>query len=80
MKQEKYAVVIQESLISSIIKDAVTFCMFAGLMLFNHQFLDGNGWVDAMFILFVFMWLAGKGSKNVFKGSVEDAIKWLQEK
>ena len=80
MKQEKYAVIIQESLVSSIIKDAVTFCVFAGLMLFNHQLLDGSAWVDVMFVMFIFLWMVSKGSKDVFKGSVEDAIKWLAEK
>ena len=77
---EKYAVVIQESVIASVIKDAVTFVMFAGLMYFNHEYLAGSTWVDMAFILFVFLWLLGKGSKNVFKGNISDSIKWLQSK
>lgn len=79
-KQEKYAVVVQESVVGSIIKDIVTFGMFAGLMYFNHQVLSGNGWIDMAFIMFVFLWLLGRSSKNVFKGTIKDAIKWLESK
>lgn len=79
-KQEKYVVVVQESVAGSIIKDIVTFGMFAGLMYFNHQALSGNGWIDMAFIMFVFLWLLGRSSKNVFKGTIKDAIKWLESK
>ena len=79
-KEEKYAAVIQENVIASIIKDAVTFVMFAGLMYFNHEYLAGSTWVDMAFILFVFLWLSAKGSKNVFNGSIDESIKWLESK
>lgn len=78
--QEKYVVVVRESVIGSVIKDLVTFSMFAGLLYFNHALLDGNGWVDAMFIIFVFLWLIGGNSKSVFKGTVSESIKWLEDK
>lgn len=77
---EEYVVIVQENVAGSIIKDLVTFGMFAGLMYFNHQYLNGSTWVDVMFILFVFLFLIGRNSKNVFKGNVVDGIKWLQEK
>ena len=79
-KVEKYAVVVQENVIASITKDAVTFVMFAGLMYFNHEYLAGSTLVDLAFILFVFLWLLGKGSKNVFKGGIDESIKWLESK
>ena len=79
-RKEKYVVIVQESVAGSVIKDLVTFGMFAGLMYFNHQYLSGSTWVDVMFILFVFLSLIGRNSKYVFKGNVVDGIKWLQEK
>lgn len=79
-KQEKYAVVIQESIAAAVVKDAVTFIMFAGLLYFNHSVLSGAWWIDLAFILFVFLWLSAKNSKSVFKGNVKDAIKWLESK
>ncbi len=59
-KPEKYVIVIQESVIASVVKDAATFIMFAGLLTFNHKVLNGNGWIDAMFIMFVCLWLLGR--------------------
>ena len=79
-KPEKLAVVINETIIGSIIKDFVSFLMFGGLMYFNHAALNGNGWIDLAFILIVFLWLASRNSKSVFKGTKLEAIKWLQEK
>jgi len=79
-KQEKLVIILQESVVGSIIKDAVTFLMFGGLMYFNHKVLDGNGWIDAIFILFVLMWLQGLKSGRAFSGNCEDAIKWLENK
>lgn len=77
-KQEKLIVIIKEGAIASVVKDVFTFGMFAGLMYFNHAFLDGNGWIDAIFILFVFMFLAGRASSKVFSGSPAKAIEWLE--
>jgi len=77
-KPEKLVVVINENIIVSVVKDIFTFGMFAGLMYFNHQYLDGNGWIDMAFILFVFLFLTARSSKSVFRGTKSEAIKWLQ--
>jgi len=79
-KPEKYVIVIQESVIASVVKDAATFIMFAGLLTFNHKVLSGNGWIDAIFIMFAFLWLLGRQSKYTFSGTVTSTIKWLEEK
>ena len=57
-------IVINESVIGSIIKDIVTFLMFAGLLLFNHWFLGESTIVDVMFIILTLGFLAGKYSKT----------------
>lgn len=72
-------IVINESVVGSVIKDIVTFLMFAGLLLFNHQFLNGSIVIDTLFIILVLLWLAGKRSKNYFTGTKEEVIKYLSE-
>jgi len=79
-KEKKLIVILNESVIGSLLKDAGSFILFGGLMLFNHTYLSGNGWIDAIFILIVILWLSTRNSARVFSGSKEDAIKWLQEK
>lgn len=71
-------IVINESVIGSIIKDIVTFLMFAGLLLFNHWFLGGSTIVDVMFIIFTLGFLAGKHSKTRFTGTREEVINYLR--
>ena len=72
-------IVINDSVVGSVIKDIVTFLMFAGLLLFNHQFLNGSTVIDTLFIILVLLWLAGKRSKNYFTGTKEEVIKYLSE-
>jgi len=79
-KQEKLVVVLRESVVASLIKDAGTFLLFGGLMYFNHKVLSGNGWIDAIFILIVIIWLSSLNLSTVYKGNVEDTIEWLGDK
>lgn len=79
-KPEKLVVIVQESVIKSLIKDAGTFLLFAGLLYFNHTVLSGSTWVDVLFILMVFTYLAGKASNKCYSGPIEGAIKWLEGK
>lgn len=72
-------IVINESVMGSIIKDIVTFSMFAGLLLFNHWFLGGSTVVDVMFIILTLGFLVGKHSKTRFEGTKEEVIKYLSE-
>ena len=73
-------VILRESVLGSVVKDAVTFAMFAGIMYFNHAYLAGNGWLDAIFVICILLWLASLNSSRVFKGTAQDAIKWLEDK
>lgn len=72
-------IVINESVMDSIIKDIVTFSMFAGLLMFNHHLLDGSTVIDVMFIILTLGFLAGKHSKTRFEGTKEEVIKYLSE-
>ena len=71
-------IVINESVMSSILKDIVTFSMFAGLLMFNHHLLGGSTVVDVMFIILTLGFLAGKYSKTRFEGTKEEIIKFLE--
>ena len=71
-------IVINESVLGSIIKDIVTFLMFAGLLLFNHWFLGGSTIVDVMFIILTLGFLTGKHSKTRFEGTREEIINYLR--
>lgn len=79
-KPKKQIVILSESMTASFAKDVVTFLMFGGLMYFNHRVLSGNGWIDAMFIAMIFMYIATKNNSQVFSGTREEAIKWMQDK
>lgn len=79
-KQEKLVIILKESVVASLIKDAGTFALFGGMLWFNHRYLDGNGWLDAIFIIIVVIWLSSLNLSTVYKGSKEGAVKWLQDK
>ena len=79
-KNEKTYIVLNESVVGSVIKDFFTFLMFAGLFYFNHKILSGSTVVDVLFILLAIMFLAAKRSKGRFEGSREEAIKFLSER
>lgn len=78
--EKKTVIILRESVIGSWAKDIVTFGMFVGTMYFNHKVLDGNGWIDAIMLLLVIMWLSGLKSSQVFRGNRTDAVAWLQER
>lgn len=79
MKEPVKIIILRESLIVSIIQDCASFCVFAALLLFNHQYLAGSTWVDLAFIILLVIVLGTKNSNRVFTGNKRDAIKWLNE-
>lgn len=78
-KNNKIFVIINETVLASIIKDIFTFSIFAGLLYFNHKTLSGSTVVDVLFILLILMNLSVKRSKRCFEGTREEAIKFLSE-
>lgn len=79
-KKQKLVVIINESALLSLVKDAGTFALFAGLMYFNHTVLNGSTFIDFMFILIVITWLSARNGSQVYSGPKEGAIKWLKDK
>lgn len=79
-KPQKLLVIVEESVIGSLVKDAFTFALFGGLLYFNHAVLAGSTFIDVLFILIVIMFLIGRNSGQVYKGDVKGGIKWLQKK
>jgi len=78
--EKSNTIIVQESVLGSIVKDIVTFGSIVSLLYFNHRVLSGNGWLDFLFIVFAIMLLGGRYSSRVFMGSKEDAIEWLKSK
>ena len=77
-KPRSEVIIVQESIIESIIKDVMTFAMFGGLLWFNHAYLSGSTIIDILFIALVLIVLITKKSSIVFSGTKKDAIKHLQ--
>lgn len=79
-EKETVVVILQESVTKSLIKDLGTFILFAGLLLFNHQYLAGSTFVDFLFILIVILFLTARKSSGVYNGDVKGAKKFLEDK
>ena len=78
-KNNKIFVIINETVLASLIKDIFTFLIFTGLLYFNHKILSGSTVVDILFILLILMNLSVKKSGQCFEGTREEAIKFLSE-
>ena len=79
MMENKKIIVIRETVLRSIIKDTVTFLMFAGLMTFNHLVLSGSTTVDVLFIFLVVFTISVNAKKKNYEMTKEEAIKFLSE-
>ena len=79
-QNDQKIIVIHETIIESIIKDIVTFLMFAGLMYFNHKVLAGSTVIDVLFIFMVIAFIQTKGSKKFCFCTPKEAFKFLKEK
>lgn len=79
-EKETIVVILQGSVTKSLIRDLVTFLLYAGLMLFNHQYLAGSTLIDLLFIIMVTMWLVGLRSSNLYNGDLKGAKKFLDSK
>lgn len=77
-KKETQVIILSESVAASIIKDSITFFMFAGLMYFNHKVLSGSTFIDVLMIILGMLMLSSRKSSRVYNGSKQGAIKWLE--
>lgn len=78
--QNKTIIILHEKVLESIIKDVVTFIMFASLMYFNHKALSGATVIDVLFIFLVIIFIKAKSNSRLFCGTPQEAIKFLEEK
>ncbi len=80
--QNKTIIILHEKVLESIIKDIVTFLMFAGLMYFNHKVLSGATVIDVLFIFLVIISIRSKGDPRVFyvTPQEQETMKYLKEK
>lgn len=79
-KPEKLIIIVNESAAGSLVKDAGTFLLFAGLLYFNHRALAGSLWIDTLFIFMILMGLIAKSSSRAYSGPKAGAIEWLKDK
>ena len=74
-------IIVHETLRQSILSDIFTFCIIAGLLLFNHYLLGGNILIDLCFIFMAWTVIISMGNKKTKRfNTKEEAIKFLQEK
>ena len=74
-------IIVHETLRQSILSDIFTFCIIAGLLLFNHYLLSGNILIDLCFIFMAWTVIISMGNKKTKRfNTKEEAIKFLQEK
>lgn len=66
-KKDKEIYYIRESAVQSIISDAVMYGGIIGLLYFNHSVLNGNAFIDFLFILFMLLSATARGSKKMLK-------------
>lgn len=79
-EQKKLVIIMEESVFKSFIKDAMTFCLFAGLLWFNHRYLSGSLLIDMSFIILVILFLISRSSEAVFRGKPEEAINYINRR
>lgn len=80
-KPEKQFVILKSAgTIRSLIEDTYSFGGFIAVLWFNHAVLNGNGWLDALFVVGWVLTVAAMQSsrKNTFK-SAKEAIKYIEE-
>jgi hypothetical protein len=63
----------------SLVEDVFTFGGWIALLWFNHMVLDGNGWLDFLFVILWLMTVGQAQSHRVkrFATSME-AVEWLK--
>lgn len=81
VKTEKEFIVIQKpTFVVSILEDIFSFGGFVLLLWFNHAYLNGNGWLDLLFIIGWIMTVGSMQSRRYYKfKSLDRAIDYLNE-
>ncbi|RAN77981.1 hypothetical protein B5P43_18290 [Bacillus sp. SRB_336] len=79
MKEREIVMITRAHGIVSILEDTFTFSGFIVVLWFNHAYLSGNGWLDAMFVLLWISTVASMQSRRVKRfTSTSEAIAFLE--
>lgn len=79
MTEREYIVLHKASPIVSVLEDIFSFGGFVLVLWFNHQYLSGNGWLDALFVILWISTMANVQSRRYHKfKTVDQAIKYLE--
>lgn len=77
---DKEIMIIHESVLESVITDIVTFSVLFFCLYINYRYL-GNDWaIKVLLILLLFFFGYGHSDKNIYSGTREEAIKFLENK
>lgn len=79
-KVTEFVVIQKPSFVVSILEDIFSFGGFITLLWFNHRYLNGNGWLDFLFILGWLFTVGTMQSRRYHKfKSLDRAIDYLNE-
>lgn len=78
-KTKEYVVIKKPNFIVSLLEDIFSFGGFILVLWFNHAYLNGNGWIDFLFIILWISMITGMQSRRYHKfNDSKDAIKYLE--
>ena len=81
MTDKEYIVIHKPSFVVSLLEDIFSFGGFVLVLWFNHRYLNGNGWLDALFVILWISTVAGMQSRRYHQfTNIADAIKYLEGK
>jgi hypothetical protein len=81
MTTKEYIVMQKASPVVSVLEDIFSFGGFVLVLWFNHAVLNGNGWLDFLFIILWISTVTSVQSRRYHKfNDPKDAIKYLEGK
>lgn len=77
--EKEYIVLRKAHPVIGVLEDIFTFGGFILLLWFNHRYLNGNGWLDFLFIILWISNVVGMQSRRYHKfRTADEAIKYLE--
>lgn len=79
MGTKEYIVIHKANPVVSLLEDIFTFGGFVLVLWFNHRFLNGNGWLDFLFVILWISNVTAVQSRRYHKfKSADEAAKYLE--
>lgn len=77
--KKEYLVIYKPNALVSVLEDIFTFGGFVMVLWFNHRYLNGNGWLDFLFIILWISNVTAMQSRRYHKfKSAAEAAKYLE--